>query len=479
MRRDLGLGLNGMVLLALGIAGTAAYGAVPRSQLGRPVLYAAVSLLALCASVWGWRRTRPGERLPWICTTLSLCGFLAGEIVWRRFSADHSPTIPTVADGVFLASYLPLGVAAASLTSLRERKSDHSSWLDAGILAGLAGLVAWSVLVEPRIGDHKAGTTNEAMAIAHAAACLFVLAFVFRLLLSRSTRSLAAMSFTVGAAVILVAGVLFRSPQTRGVLAPESRFDVALLAGYLLIGIAAQLPTTERRTAPNGRATVGRGRLATVLLAAVVPQVVLVANLVRRQLIRLDTLTVSAWISTAVMVLVAVRLWRSLARVRRAEEHRGEARLSALINNSTDAIFLVDEECTIAFASPSSEGLWRRSVKSLLGTSLLQSFVEEDRTAVVRQLENLVAMPTGTTLPLEGRIHAKNGAVWAMEGTGCNLLQDEHVGAIVVTLRDTTSRRELEAQLERRAFHDPDRARQPRPVRRSHHPRAQPLGARS
>ena len=63
-------------------------------------------------------------------------------------------------------------------------------------------------------------------------------------------------------------------------------------------------------------------------------------------------------------------------------------------------------------------------------------------------------MPTGATIPLEGRVTASGGPDRAVEGTGCNLLADENVGAVVVTLRDVTTRRQLEAQLERRAFHD-------------------------
>ena len=63
-------------------------------------------------------------------------------------------------------------------------------------------------------------------------------------------------------------------------------------------------------------------------------------------------------------------------------------------------------------------------------------------------------MPRGATVPLEGRVRTEGGQVRVVEGVGQNLLEDENVRAIVVTLRDTTSRRELEQQLERRAFQD-------------------------
>ncbi len=173
------------------------------------------------------------------------------------------------------------------------------------------------------------------------------------------------------------------------------------------------------------------------------PEVVLARDLSHRGLIGLDTPTVVVAASTLLIALAAVRIMRSL-----------EARLSALIFHSTDAIFLVDRDGRIAFASPSAEELRGRSAGDLLGTSLLDSFVEDDRERVARELGKLVAMPRGTTVPLEGRAHSREGQVRVLEGVARNLLEDENVRAVVVTMRDTTRRHELERQLQRRAFQD-------------------------
>ena len=400
MRRELGLGLDWLALLALGIAGATAYGLFLHSKPGAPAVFGAIVALALVASIRGRHRARPDERVPWLCTSVALAGFLAADAIWWRYSAGASQAIRLVDDGVMLASYVPLGLAALSIASSHERRTDHSSWLDAGILTALTGLIAWSVLVEPRLHGSKIATADRLATVAYPLAGLFVLAFVFRLAFSRSGRSWAATSLMLGIALILGSEVDFRWHDTRAALGSSSRVDIALLIGYLLVGFAALLSPAGWRGASGDRIAMGRGRLAVVLLAAVVPQVVLVSNLERRNLLGLDTLNVSVWVSSLVMVLVAVRLWRLLKRVRRAEAHRGEARLAALIHNSADAIFLVDRECVIAFASRSSEGLWQRNVKSLIGTSLFDSFVDDDRHALARRLENLVAMPPASTLPL-------------------------------------------------------------------------------
>ena len=119
----------------------------------------------------------------------------------------------------------------------------------------------------------------------------------------------------------------------------------------------------------------GRTRLLVVLGAVFVPEIVLARDLSGRGLIGLNTPTVVVVVSTLLIALAAVRIMRSL-----------EARLSALIFHSTDAIFLVDRDGRIAFASPSAEELRGRSANELVGTSLLDSFAEDDREGAAQQL---------------------------------------------------------------------------------------------
>ena len=133
---------------------------------------------------------------------------------------------------------------------------------------------------------------------------------------------------------------------------------------------------------------------------------------------------------------------------------RQEERLSALILHSADAIFTIDKDCRISFASPAAVTLLESGGETHLGQSLLDFFDADSRQGIVRQLENLAAMPSGATVPLEAHIRAGGGQLRAVEGTGCNLLGDTSIDGTVVTLRDVTARAELEEQLTRRALHD-------------------------
>ena len=148
----------------------------------------------------------------------------------------------------------------------------------------------------------------------------------------------------------LLANLVLHGLAATGSFRSASALDSIWLAGYLLLGFAALQPSDLRAVQSKGWSGMGRARLGLVLAAIFVPQFVLARDLFRRDLLGLNTVTIAAGVSTLVIAMAAVRLLRSL-----------EARLSTLIFHSTDAIFLVDSDSRIAFASPSAEELWGRT----------------------------------------------------------------------------------------------------------------------
>ncbi len=437
------LGRVWTALFALGVVATVAYTVMPHSPAGGAILFDAIVALAAVASVAGWLRAPVDERVAWLLTSVSLCGFLAGELLWEGFPTVGFGPFDSPSGAVFLLSCLPLAVAAVMLGSARDGDRDRSAWLDAGIVTAVAGVVLWAALMEPLARDPAIHIMSKIVAIAHPLADVLVLGFVLRLALSRNARDRSVMSFATGATLMLVAALVFLRLNQPGSFGPGSAIDPVWLLSFLLIGFAALCRPGEHAPQFRGRKAMGRVRLGVVLLAVFTPQVLLAQELARRDLIGINTLTIAGCVSSLVIVLAAVRLMRLL-----------EARLSALIFHSADAIFLIDKDYRIAFASPSTADIWGQSAKTLLGTSFLDSFAEESRAAVADQLERVLAIPMGSTVPLEGRVLAEGGQFRALEGIARNLLEDQNVRAIVVTMRDTTSRLELEQQLERRAFHD-------------------------
>ena len=452
--RKPGLGAGWSSLFALGTIGAVAFVVIPTSLTTELLLYDGVVALAVVVSFIGWRRAEPGHRRAWLCSSIGLAGFLVGDLLWWGYGLAGQSPFPSVADVFSLAGYVPLGIAAALLVSKREPEHDRTAWLDAGILMAVAGLLIWSYVMEPYVGDPNVGALSLAVTLAYPLADLLVLGLVIRLLFSPIARNRATTMFTVGVLLILSADLSFAWQNLSGNFVTGSWVDAVWLLGYLFIAFAPLHPAAAQATFARSRESANRGRLVVVLAAVVVPQAVLISALAGLGLMHFDTVSVAACASMTVMVLVVARLWGLVGSARRTEERRGEERLSALVHHSADAILLVGTDFRISFASPAAESLCGRSGEPCLGTSMLDSFVADSQPAISKQLANLAAMPEGAIVPLDGGVCVDGEAVVAVEGTACNLLADASVSALVVTLRDVTARRTLEEQLERRAFHD-------------------------
>jgi diguanylate cyclase (GGDEF)-like protein/PAS domain S-box-containing protein len=152
---------------------------------------------------------------------------------------------------------------------------------------------------------------------------------------------------------------------------------------------------------------------------------------------------------------LAAQVMLALDSKRLAEEvhrRRGEERFRSLIQNSTDLIIVVDASLTIRYLTPSVESVLGHPESVLLGLRLTRLAVSEDRS----QLQALVADSIGpaSTARRELRLRRHDGSHATFDITASNLLADANVGGIVITARDVSARRELEAQLRRKAFED-------------------------
>jgi diguanylate cyclase (GGDEF)-like protein/PAS domain S-box-containing protein len=419
------------VLLGLGVAATVGYAPAPAGWLGQKSLFVGVLALATCAAFFGRSRGRYDERAAWLAAGIALGGLLLGGLIGARASLGP---FRVAGDLVYLPSMLMLALAAGMLGTARRGDRDRTAMLDAVILTAAVAVVAWSCVVERYLGDPALTTTARLIACAHPLVDVILIGLSLRLVLSRDGRDLSTVAFASGAVGLAGMHLVSAGLGVPGCVRAGSPAAAIWLLSFLLIGFAALLSSDV--PARHGAMALGRTRLLVVLAAVFVPLVVLARDLARRGLVGLDTPTVVVAVSTLLIALAAVRIMRSL-----------EARLSALVYHSTDAIFLVDRDGRIAYASPAAEELGGAD-------HLLDPFVEADREGIARQLGNVVQMPRGTTVPLEGRVRLADGEVRVLEGVGRNLLEDENVRAVVVTMRDTTQRHALERQLQRRAFQD-------------------------
>jgi diguanylate cyclase (GGDEF)-like protein/PAS domain S-box-containing protein len=132
---------------------------------------------------------------------------------------------------------------------------------------------------------------------------------------------------------------------------------------------------------------------------------------------------------------------------------RGEARFQALVHNSSDLITLIDADLAITYQTPSVTRVLGYAEDELIGTQLADLVHPEDRlTYLAARAVAIAEDQAGVTSQL--RLRHADGSYRHVQSIHTNLLADPDVRAVVVTTRDVTDQKELEAQLQHNAFHD-------------------------
>ena len=125
---------------------------------------------------------------------------------------------------------------------------------------------------------------------------------------------------------------------------------------------------------------------------------------------------------------------------------KSEKRFRALIEHSLDGICLLDARGVMLYASPSAERILGYTAGELLGRSLFDLALAEDRPLAQQRLGDILAMP-GQTLTVQARVIRKDGDVIWTEHFGTNLLDEESVAAVVFNFRDITGQKRYEQML--------------------------------
>ena len=124
----------------------------------------------------------------------------------------------------------------------------------------------------------------------------------------------------------------------------------------------------------------------------------------------------------------------------------GDVNFSVLVENSLDAIAVLNGDGTIRYESPSVERVLGYRPEELIGKSVLDFIHPDDVQGVAETFEASGADP-GQAVSMEVRFLHKDGSWRAVEGIGSNLLDDPEVNGIVVNYRDITERKQMEEAL--------------------------------
>lgn len=124
---------------------------------------------------------------------------------------------------------------------------------------------------------------------------------------------------------------------------------------------------------------------------------------------------------------------------------RGEQYFRSLIENSLDAIVVVNDDGTFRYVSPSFERVLGYDPEERIGRNSFDIVHPDDvprATGIFAQLSKR----QGPTVHTEVRCRHKDGSWRTLEAIANNLLHDSVVEGIVVNLRDVTERRQAEEE---------------------------------
>lgn len=122
----------------------------------------------------------------------------------------------------------------------------------------------------------------------------------------------------------------------------------------------------------------------------------------------------------------------------------------SLIENSPDAISLIDRQGEILYGSASTTKIFGYQPEELQGRNCLELIHPEDRDHSSRALQEVLSKPPGP-LQWDARVRHKNGNYSWVESTVSNLLFESEVRAIVVHQRDINARRAAEVEAQQQA----------------------------
>jgi diguanylate cyclase (GGDEF)-like protein len=252
-RRERGLLIAGLAVLALSVAITALAGALFGGN-GLANLRDWVSSIAyiVATGVVVLRVVRVKEgRGPWILIAGGLALYTAGNLLWVLW-VQHldDPPFPSVCDALWLSLYPASYVALVWLGRRAGRGASAGVWLD-GVIAGLGiTAVGAAVLFEPVLVTATGPVAAVATNLAYPIADLILAALVVGILGLRGWRVDVAWSLVGGGFLSLaVADIIYVLYIAKGGLESSLTANAFYILGIGLLALAAWHPPRERKSA--------------------------------------------------------------------------------------------------------------------------------------------------------------------------------------------------------------------------------------
>jgi PAS domain S-box-containing protein len=255
-----------VVILAIGLAAMGLHQVLP----GRwhEVSYDAIEIYILLAMIWSIRRHRPPQAAPWWLLTVGVGLLVVGDVIYNALTRlTGAEVFPSVADALYLASYVVLSCGVISVLRRRRHRSDRTAMIDALLVSVASAAITWVYLIAP--SDYiGVPLLNAVVSAAYPVGDLVLLAFLVRLLFAPGNQPPSERILALGMSLLLVADVAYARLALTEAYTVGSWLDAVYHGSYLCFAVAAAHPTMRALGDPEpGYSEKRRSRLW--LLAAI------------------------------------------------------------------------------------------------------------------------------------------------------------------------------------------------------------------
>jgi diguanylate cyclase (GGDEF)-like protein/PAS domain S-box-containing protein len=415
---------------------------------GAPAAVAAIVVLAVVAR-------RPVRPAPWLLIAsgfaVSAVAVVAQAVEWY---GDEGLVFPGAGLAIGVLAYPALFVGVAGVTSDQRHARDLLAGSEPVIYSIALTALVWLGVTGPYFDDGAMPLTDEAwiwvLPLLDGLLALLVARRVARHDQPELVFELLLLGVVVWGAGHAVVGWLAHS----GDLDPGTWPAAAPMVGPLLIALAVATPQFARLVCSLGSpGRVHWSQIFGLLFASLVPLGALILMLATG-LDSTSSFVVVSIATVSVIVMALARMWRLVDQVRVLTEQRGQDRLAAMVEHSSDVVMLADQTGRVNYASPGLRATLGYDPESWAGRTLVDVIVEEERDDARRHFERLVEYGHGGTVEFETTLIHADGQHRKATVVIANLVGGSAVDGVVATFRDVTEQRNLERQLSHRAFHD-------------------------